>query len=136
MFLTGYDSGNLLRSTDAGVVVDAAVAGVGQLWRGYDVQTGGAAGNVVYEVLGQAGAFNGIGVSTDSGQTWSVHAGGTLPARYAVGSGQGSMAIASSDGATAYAVLPDKQLYMTTDTGSTWTQVPLPSPAYAVASSP
>jgi hypothetical protein len=46
------------------------------------------------------------------------------------------VAIASSDGATAYAVLPDKQLYVTSNTGSTWTRVALPSPAYAVASNP
>jgi hypothetical protein len=136
VFLTGYDSGNLLRSTNAGLSWTRPLTGWDNYDGGYDVQTGGTAGNVVYEVLGQAGAFNGLGVSTDSGQTWSVHVGGTLPARYAVGSGQGSIAIASSDGATAYAVLPDRQLYMTSDTGSTWTHVSLPSPAYAVASSP
>ena len=136
VFLTGYDSGNLLRSTNAGGSWTRPLSGWDNYDGGYDIQAGGPAGNVVYEVLGQAGAFNGLGVSTDSGQTWSVHTGGVLPARYAVGSGQGSIAIASSDGATAYAVLPDRHLYMTTDTGSTWTLVALPSPAYAVASSP
>jgi photosystem II stability/assembly factor-like uncharacterized protein len=134
IFLTGFDSGNLLRSADAGVSWTRPLARWDNYDGGYDVQAGGPGGKLVYEVLGQAGAFNGIGVSTDSGQTWSVHVGGALPARYAVGGGQGSIAIASSDGATAYAVLPDKQLYMTGDTGSTWTHVLLPSPAYAVAS--
>jgi hypothetical protein len=136
IFLTGFDSGNLLRSTNAGASWTRPLSGWDDYGGGYDVQTGGAAGNVAYEVLGQAGAFNGIGVSTDSGQTWSVHVGGTLPARHAVGSGQGAIAIASRDGATAYAVLPDKQMYTTTDTGSTWTHVSLPSAAYSVASSP
>ena len=136
IFLTGFDSGNLLRSTNAGVSWTRPLSGWDNYDGGYDVQAGGPAGNIVYEVLGQAGAFNGLGVSPDSGQTWSVHAGGTLPARYSVGSGQGSIAVASSDGSTAYAVLPDRHLYLTTDTGSTWTLVPLPSPAYAVASNP
>ena len=136
IFLTGYDSGNLLRSTDAGISWTRPLTKWDNYDGGYDVQAGGAAGNVVYEVLGQAGAFNGLGVSTDSGQTWSVQAGGTLPARYAVGSGQGSIAIASADGSAAYAVLPDKQLYMTTNTGGSWSHVALSSPAYAVAASP
>ena len=135
IFLTAFDSGNLLRSANAGVSWTRPLSGWDNYGGGYDVQTGGAAGKVVYEVLGQAGAFNGLGVSTDSGQTWSVHVGGALPERYTVGSGQGSIAIASSNGATAYAVLPDKQLYLTTDTGTSWTHVSLPSPAYAVASS-
>ena len=136
VFLTGYDSGNLLRSTDGGVSWTRPLAGWDHYDGGYDVQAGGARGDVVYEVLGQAGAFNGLGVSIDSGRTWSVHVSGTLPARSTVGGGQGSVAIASSDGATAYAVLPDHQLYVTTNTGSTWTRVALPSPAWAVATSP
>ena len=136
MFLTGFDSGTLLRSTDAGVTWTRPLAGWDNYDGGYDVQSGGLAGNVVYELLGQAGAFNGIGVSTDSGQTWSVRVGATLPARYSVGSGQGSIAIASSDGSSAYAVLPNRQLYVTTDTGDTWTQLSLTSPAFAVASNP
>jgi hypothetical protein len=136
IFLTGFDSGNLLRSTDAGVTWTRPLSSWDNYGGGYDVQSGGAAGNVVYAVLGQAGAFNGIGVSTDSGQTWSVHVGGTLPPRYSVGSGQGAIAIASSDGAIAYAVLPNKQLYVTTDTGATWTPVALSSPAFAVAANP
>jgi hypothetical protein len=51
-----------------------------------------------------------------------------------VGSGQGSISIASDDGSVAYVVLPNRQLYVTTDTGATWTQVPLSSPAFAIVS--
>ena len=136
MFLTGFDAGNLLRSTDGGASWTRPLTGWDNYDGGYDVQLGGRAGNVVYEVLGQAGVFNGIAVSRDTGQTWMYDVGGSLPARYAVGTGQGSIAIASSDGATAYAVLPNEQVYVTTDTGNTWTQIALASPAFAVASSP
>jgi photosystem II stability/assembly factor-like uncharacterized protein len=135
MFVTGFDAGNLLRSTDGGVSWTRPLSSWDNYGGGYDVGVGGRDGKVVYEVLGQAGAFNGIAVSRDAGQSWAFRVGGALPARYAVGSGQGSIAIASGDGATAYAVLPNQQVYVTTDTGVTWTQVPLASPAYAVASS-
>jgi photosystem II stability/assembly factor-like uncharacterized protein len=135
MFATGFDSGNLLRSTDGAASWTRPLAGWDNYDGGYDVQVGGQTGSVVYEVLGQAGMFNGIAVSRDAGQTWTYHTGGTLPARYASGGGQGSIAIASSDGATAYAVLPDQHAYVTTDTGATWTPVSLGSPAFAVASS-
>ena len=128
MFLTGFDAGNLLRSTDGGASWTRPLTGWDNYDGGYDVQVGGQTGNIVYEVLGQAGAFNGIAVSRDTGQTWSYHVGGALPARYAVGSGQGSIAIASADGSTAYAVLPNEQVYVTTDTGDTWTAVPLAVP--------
>jgi hypothetical protein len=80
--------------------------------------------------------FNGVAVSRDNGRRWSVHVGGPLPARHAVGGGQGSVAVASRDGATAYAVLPDERLYRTSDTGVSWTEVRLSSPAYAVSASP
>lgn len=136
MFLTGFDAGNLLRSTDSGASWTRPLAGWDNYGGGYDLQVGGRTGQVLYEVLGQAGVFNGIAVSRDAGQTWTYHTGGALPARYASGSGQGSIAVASSDGAVAYAVLPNQQVYVTTDTGTSWTQVSLGSPAFAVASSP
>jgi photosystem II stability/assembly factor-like uncharacterized protein len=136
MFVTGFDAGNLLRTTDGGVSWTRPASGWDNYDGGYDVQVGGQTGNVVYEVLGQAGMFNGIAVSRDTGQTWTYHTGGTLPTRYAFGAGQGSIAIASSDGAVAYAVLPNQQVYVTTDTGATWSAVSLGSPAFAVASSP
>ena len=136
MFLAGFDAGNLLRSTDGGASWTRPLTGWDSYDGGYDVQVGGRKGSIVYEVLGQAGAFNGIAVSRDNGQTWAYRVGGTLPARYAAGSGQGSVAIASSDGATAYAVLPNEQVYVTADTGNTWTALPLTSPAFAVASGP
>jgi photosystem II stability/assembly factor-like uncharacterized protein len=136
IFLTGFDAGNLLRSTDSGTTWTRPLAGWDNYDGGYDVQAGGQNGNIIYSVLGQAGTFNGIAISQDNGQTWTYHVGGALPARYAVGSGQGSIAIASADGSTAYAVLPNDQVYVTTDTGDTWTAVSLASPAFAVASSP
>ena len=136
MFVTGFDAGNLLRTTDGGASWTRPLTGWDNYDGGYDVQVGGPSGNIVYEVLGQSGAFNGIAVSKDSGQTWTYHAGGALPARYAYGGGQGSVAIASGDGSTAYAVLPDQKVYVTTDTGTTWTVVSLNSAAFAVAASP
>ena len=136
IFLTGFDAGNLLRSSDAGASWTRPLADWDNYNGAYDVQVGGQNGNVVYAVLGQNGAFNGIAVSQDNGQTWTYRVGGALPARYAVGSGQGSIAIASRHGAVAYTVLPNEQVYVTTDTGNTWTQVPLASAAFAVASSP
>lgn len=136
IFLSGFDAGNLLRSVDGGTSWTRPLTGWDSYDGGYDVQVGGQAGNIVYEVLGQAGLFNGIAVSRDLGQTWTYHVGGSLPARYTAGNGQGSVAVASSDGATAYAVLPNKQVYVTTDAGNTWTQVTLASPAIATASSP
>lgn len=134
LFVTGFDAGNLLRSMDGGASWTRPLTGWDNYDGGYDVQVGGQAGDVVYEVLGQAGMFNGIAVSRDAGQTWTYHTGGTLPARYASGGGQGSVAIGSRDGATAYVVLPNEQAYVTTDAGTTWTQLPLSSPAFAVAS--
>jgi hypothetical protein len=135
LFLTGFDAGNLLHSTNSGASWTRPLTTWDSYDGGYDVAVGGAAGSDVYAVLGQAGAFNGIAVSRDAGQTWTFHSGGALPVRHAWGGGQGSIAIASSDGTTAYAVLPDKALYVTSDTGSTWTPVPLGSAAFAVASS-
>ena len=136
IFLTGFDAGNLLRSSDGGGSWTRPLAAWDNYGGAYDVQVGGGNGNVVYAVLGQGGIFNGIAVSQDGGQTWTVHTGGALPARYASGPGQGSIAIASGDGSTAYAVLPNEQVYVTTDAGNTWTQLPLSSPAWAIAASP
>jgi photosystem II stability/assembly factor-like uncharacterized protein len=136
VFLSAFDAGNLLRSTDGGASWTRPLNAWDSFGGGYDVQVGGPTGNVVYEVLGQAGTFNGIAVSKDSGQTWSYQAGGALPARYAWGSGQASITIASEDGSVAYAVLPNQQAYVTSNTGTTWSQVPLSSPVLAAASSP
>lgn len=135
VFLSAFDAGNLLRSTDGGASWTRPLNGWDSFGGGYDVQVGGTTGNVVYEILGQSGTFNGIAVSKDAGQTWSYHAGGALPARYAWGSGQASVTIASGDGSIAYAVLPNQQLYVTTDAGATWSQVALGSQALAAASS-
>ncbi len=135
IFLTGFDAGNVLRSTDGGQSWTRPLASFDNYDGGYDVQVGGRNGNIVYAVLGQAGAFNGIAVSQDNGQTWTVHAGGTLPGRGTTGPGQGSISIASNDGSMAYVVLPNQQLYVTTDTGDTWTQIPISSPAWALTTS-
>jgi len=136
LFLTGFDAGNLLRSTDGGTSWTRPLAGWDNYDGAYDVQVGGPNGNIIYAVLGQGGSFDGVAVSRDNGQTWAVHTGGKLPARYTTGPGQGSVTIASSDGSTAYVVLPNQQLYVTTDTGNTWTPLPLSSPAWAVAANP
>jgi photosystem II stability/assembly factor-like uncharacterized protein len=136
MFLTAFDGGNVLRSEDAGASWTRPLAAWDNYGGGYDIGVGGRSGEVVYAVLGQAGAFNGIAVSVDSGRTWSTHVGGTLPQRYTVGSDRGSVAIASGDGATAYVVPPDGGLYKTTDTGNTWSSMQVGSPAYAVAAAP
>jgi photosystem II stability/assembly factor-like uncharacterized protein len=135
MFLTAFDAGNLLRSGDAGASWTRPASAWDSFGGGYDVEAGGQSGNVVYAVLGQAGVFNGIAVSVDSGRTWTSRVGGTLPQRWSGGNNRGSVAIASGDGAIAYVVLPDGKLYRTADTGATWAAVPLTSPAYAVASS-
>ena len=63
---------------------------------GYDGPVGGPGGQIVYAVLGQAGMFNGIAVSQNTGQTWTTQAGGSLPGRYATSNGQGSISIAST----------------------------------------
>ncbi len=136
MFLTAFDAGNVLRSDDKGASWTRPLAGWDNYGGGYDVEVGGSSGNLVYAVLGQAGVFNGIAVSVDSGRAWSTHVGGTLPQRYAFGSNQGSVSVASRDGATAYVVLPDRGLYRTSDAGGTWSSVHLGSPAYAVAATP
>jgi len=136
MLLTAFDGGNVLRSEDAGASWTRPLAAWDNYGGGYDIGVGGRSGEVVYAVLGQAGGFNGIAVSVDSGRTWSTHVGGTLPQRYAFGEDRGAVAIASSDGATAYVVLPDGGLYMTADTGVTWSSVRIGSPAYAVAATP
>ena len=90
IFLTAFDAANLLRTTNAGASWARPLASWDNYNGGYDASVGGDDGNTVYAVLGQAGMFNGIGVSRDAGGSWSVHVGGTLPARYAVGGGQGS----------------------------------------------
>jgi len=136
VFLTAFDAGNLLRGSDGGGSWTRPLAGWDNWGGGYDVSVGGRSGGVVYTVLGQAGSFNGVAVSSDSGQNWTTHVGGVLPERNAFGGGQGSVAIASSDGATAYVVAPDGNLYRTTDTGTTWSLISLSSAAHAVAYAP
>jgi photosystem II stability/assembly factor-like uncharacterized protein len=134
--LTALDAGNLLESTDNGASWSRPLSSSWDDYDGgYDVQAGGAGGNVIYSVLGQAGVFNGIAVSRDGGTTWAVSTGGALPARWSYGGGQGSVSIASPDASVAYAVLPDGGFYKTTDTGADWTRVSLASPASAVATS-
>jgi photosystem II stability/assembly factor-like uncharacterized protein len=135
MFVSGFDAGNVMRSTSSGTSWTRPVASWDNYNGGYDVTTGGLTGQVVYAVLGQNGAFNGIGTSQDAGATWSVKAGNGLPARYAAGSIRGSVAIASANGATAYAVLPDGGIYTTADTGATWSRVGTTSDAWSVAAS-
>jgi hypothetical protein len=136
LFVTGFDAGNLLRSTDGGQSWTRPLTAWDNYDGGYDVQVGGEGGDVVYEVLGQAGMFNGIAVSRDNGQTFSYDVGGGLPARYSFGGGQGAVAIASADGATAYVVAPNEQVYLTSNFGQSWSQVPVGSPAWAVAVTP
>jgi photosystem II stability/assembly factor-like uncharacterized protein len=135
MLLSGFDAGNVMRSTTGGLSWTRPIASWDNYNGGYDVTTGGLAGEVAYAVLGQNGAFNGIAASKDAGATWSVKVGNGLPARYATGAIRGSVAIASADGATAYAVLPDGALYTTTDTGATWARVGTTSDAWAVTAS-
>ena len=136
MFTAGYDAGNLWHSTNGGVSWRHPLGAWDSYNGGYDLAVGGTTGQSFYEVLGQAHLFNGIAVSQDDGQTFTYHAGGTLPARGTVGGGQGAVAVASSDGQTAYAALPDERVYVTTDGGSSWSPVAVGSAAFAVAASP
>jgi photosystem II stability/assembly factor-like uncharacterized protein len=129
LLLTAFDAGNILRTGDGGATWTRPAASYDNYGGGYDV----AAGPVSYAVLGQAGVFNGLAASSDGGAQWRVAAGGTLPARYATGANQGSVAIASADGRTAYAVLPDAGLYGTTDAGATWARVTVGASVRAVA---
>lgn len=135
MFLSAMDSGNLLRSED-GSSWTRPTASWDNYGGGYDVAVGGAAGTVVYTVLGQSGTFNGLGVSTNTGRTWTERAGGDLPARGSRGVSRGSVAVGSADGTVAYAVLPNGKVYKTTNTGATWSVDFCGSRAYAVAVAP
>jgi photosystem II stability/assembly factor-like uncharacterized protein len=135
ILLTAFDAGNVLTSDDGGASWTRATASWDNYGGGSASAAGGSHGRVMYAILGQAGIFNGIAASTDAGATWSVDVGNGLPERYSYAAGQASVAIASDDGATAYAVLPDGSLYETTDTGVDWHQIPLRSSATAVASS-
>jgi photosystem II stability/assembly factor-like uncharacterized protein len=133
ILLTAFDSGNVLRSVNDGASWTRPTASYDEYDGASASAAGGSHGRVMYAILGQAGIFNGIAASTDAGRTWSVDVGNGLPARYSYGAGRASLAIVSGNGATAYAVLPDGNLYETTDTGAQWHQVPLPSTATAVA---
>lgn len=135
MLLSSMDAGNVLRSADGGASWSRPMRTWDQYGGGYDVASGGATGEVAYAVLGQAGRFNGIAVSTTAGVSWTGRAGDALPARGSGGVNQGAVAIAGLDGATAYAVLPNGKLYKTTDTGATWSLVGLPATARSVAAS-
>jgi photosystem II stability/assembly factor-like uncharacterized protein len=135
ILLTAFDAGNVLRSDNDGGSWTRPTASYDEYDGGSASAAGGSHGRIMYAILGQAGSFNGITTSTNAGRTWSVHVGDGLPARYSYGAGRASVAIASGDGSTAYAVLANGDLYETADTGVHWHQVTLSSTATAVASS-
>lgn len=117
--LCSFDAGNVVVSDDM------------HSWnfptRTWDSYTGGqdarwATADIGYVILGQAGIFNGVGVTTDGGKTWSFAAGAPLPAKGASSSTGAHYAVCpiTDDGSRCLAVLPQGTVFRTTDTGASW----------------
>jgi photosystem II stability/assembly factor-like uncharacterized protein len=79
--LSAMDGGNGIVTTDGGHSFRRPLAAADSWGGAYD--TAYASQSVVYALLGQAGTFNGIGKSSDGGETWTVIAGSShgLPER-------------------------------------------------------
>lgn len=114
-----WDAGAIIRTNDAQSFTFPN--------RGYDPYDGGqhaawATKDIVYAIIGQNSTFNGLGVSTNGGVTWTWKSGGALMARFAQDSTPGDYCVRpiSADGTKCLAVLPNGTVYQTTDTGANW----------------
>jgi photosystem II stability/assembly factor-like uncharacterized protein len=122
LWLCAYDTGPML-SSDNGLSWLRPTRTYDPFDGAYDVGQGGPNGNIIYALLGQAGNYDGLAVSTDGGVTFT----GSLPTawggRFSTGANAyNAIRPVSLDGTVALATLYNK-IWRTTDTGSTWAQV-------------
>lgn len=117
--LTAFDGGNLLLSTDDGHSWTAPLQEERPFDGGqYAAET--TTGSIAV-LLGQAGIFAGVAVSTDGGNSWQISAGDGLPEASSTLRLGGIVAVND----TFVAAIGDR-LYRSVDEGATWSSVAAP----------